>query len=145
MSTAVFNRKTGKPQQLSFHFAQADTPDMRCGTMTLPKPVDVRPTQTQRTRPTQQTSQSKQSAMPTSAAQMVSPGQLRSIIQTKSDLSTNQSPEATVLNKSLNKSHRVGQVQLGTVLLALLKHYGITDEEIRSELSPVELSSMLGS
>lgn len=44
----------------------------------------------------------------------------------------------------LNKHRRVGQVAMGSVLLALLKQYGITDEEIRAELSPAELSTMMG-
>lgn len=44
-------------------------------------------------------------------------------------------PIATV--KPLTKKTRVGEVRLGAVMLALLKQYGITDEEIETGLAAI--------
>jgi hypothetical protein len=44
---------------------------------------------------------------------------------------------ANSLLQPINRSQRVGQARLGTVMLALLKRYGITEQEIEAELAAI--------
>lgn len=117
MSTTILSPQNSPSQQLCFAWAQPEecsSADSRNASQRTRRPVERihRPTRT-----AQHTQTTSVRLSPTAVPSL--------------------SVQSVTQSQPLNKNTRVGEVRLGTVMLALLKQYGITDEEIEAELTAI--------
>jgi len=112
MSTAVLRRKSSKPNQLCFSWMQAERNQPPKGDSTIPRHQEKRVENR-----FENCLENHRAIQPTTRTAL--------------------GKEKNQVSISVNRQERIGEAKLGTVMLALLKRYGITDQEISAELSAI--------